>query len=251
MTLFGRRPWPIVCGVCVLVVLVAGAYWERSALFESVGRWLDVGEPATPADWVFLLPGDLETRPFAAASLISAGYAERILIPTNVRTLETSGGDAVPGHEALRKILVARGVPVEAVEILDAETDSTFGDASALAAALEKHPGKRVTLVTNDFHTRRTRWVFHNVLDNKIGPGQVRILGVPAEHYGADDWWRTKEGFEAYAFEYIKLAAYYLAYGRGWRWFGGGVLAVILAVRYTKRLRCRRMTVGVPVPTES
>lgn len=245
-----RRRLLLLCAAGVAMAAVVAAACNRKVLLQEAGRWLDVGERPTPVDWVFLLPGDLESRPFAAAALLTAGYADRILLPMNRDSLETSQGDVIPTHVALRRILLARGVPAAAIEILETESDSTFGDARALAAALQQHPGKRVALVTNDFHTRRTRWVFHNVLDGQVEPEQILVLGVPAERYGADDWWRTKEGFVIYASEYIKLAAYHCAYGSALWWLGGGIFALSGVTWYAGRRSRRHRQPSVAPPGE-
>lgn len=56
-------------------VALAGASWARGYLLPTLARWLDVGVAPQPADYLFVLPGGEDTRPFVAAALVKAGYA--------------------------------------------------------------------------------------------------------------------------------------------------------------------------------
>ena len=67
------------------------------------------------------------------------------------------------------------------------------------------------------------------------------MLGVPTERFGPDDWWRTKDGFVIYFSEYVKLAAYWCAYGNGFWYIVGLLVLFIGATWFASRLSPRRL----------
>ncbi len=79
---------------------------------------------------------------------------------------------------------------------------STIDDARLLRAYVERHRIRRILVVTSAFHTRRTRWVLHRVLDGL----DVTVLMVPAAdpRFNERNWWRHEAGLLAYVEEYLK-----------------------------------------------
>jgi uncharacterized SAM-binding protein YcdF (DUF218 family) len=108
----------------------------------------------------------------------------------------------------IERILVARGVPGEAIVLLDGECASTGDEAEALARFLDSHPDGSVAVVTNPYHTRRARGAFRRVLGDRASG--VHFVAAPGEGFGAGDWWHSEDGFKTYAREFAKLAYYQL-----------------------------------------
>ena len=86
-----RRRW------CFLVLAVAaavlvGVYMSRGYLLPPMAYWLDVGGPPRRADYVMVLPGDANVRPFVAAALVKAGLAGRVLVPKTESAPEVDDG---------------------------------------------------------------------------------------------------------------------------------------------------------------
>src|SRR5262249_42458958 len=149
-------------------------------------------------DSVFILGGDADTRPFAAAALIRSGWARQALIaPT------APGPDDRSHEELLREILVRRGVAADAVIELSGEVASTRDEARVLRRFLEKHPGHSVAVITSDYHTRRARSIFTAQLGDCTG--QVHFVAAPTERFTAANWWHYEQGWKMYIAEYIKL----------------------------------------------
>jgi hypothetical protein len=59
---------------------------------------------------------------------------------------------------------------------LDPVPESTFGEALAVAAAVERFGWPQVTVVTSDFHTFRTRLLF-----DRCVPVPVTVVGAPTD----------------------------------------------------------------------
>jgi uncharacterized SAM-binding protein YcdF (DUF218 family) len=192
----------------VAVAVAAALWWGRGRLLPPVARFLDVSEPPAPADCVYVLGGGLDSRPFAAAAVYKAGLARRVVIPTVRPDADALDGLGPAESDVTRRVLLARGVPAEAIVQLPGEVNSTADEARCLARYLEDHPGWTVAVVTTDFHTRRTRWIFRRTLGDRVAG--LRLVGVPHERFGPDDWWRHEYGVMTYLDEYGKLA-YYLA----------------------------------------
>jgi uncharacterized SAM-binding protein YcdF (DUF218 family) len=132
---------------------------------------------------------------------------------------------AVPNHEILKRVLNARGVRDEQIIYLDGESGSTWEDAKALSAFLADRSSASVAVVTNDYHTRRTRWVFQQALGDEAE--RVFFVTAPCDYFGPEDWWQTRIGMKTYLAEYCKFAIYRLRYGDPYAW--GAIVALLAA----------------------
>jgi uncharacterized SAM-binding protein YcdF (DUF218 family) len=195
--------------VVMLLILIGVVCVVPQWVLPPLAGFLDVSEPPTRTDYVFVLNGDPETRPFAAAALVRAGLAEEILLPRQDIILESASvqdGTMPSELETTQRILRARGVSDARVRVLAGEIGNTWGEAQALADFLDEHRGTSVTVVTNGFHTRRARGIFRRVLGDRSA--NVHFLGVPRDGVDADTWWRTRRGCVVYVSEYAKLFYY-------------------------------------------
>jgi len=209
------------------------------SLLTAAGRWLDCGDRLQRVDYLLIMPGDQTTRPFAAAALIRHGLAGAVLIPRNVTSPQVEDGIAPPTHEIIRRVLTLRGVAEQRIVVLDHRgTNSSWDDLQALADFLADHPGATAAVLTNDYHTRRARWIVRRVLGRSA---RVLVFGVPAEGFGPHDWWHYRGGVHLYVGEYAKLVVYWLLYGGPlvWTALAAAGLAVVLFV--WRAVRARRI----------
>ena len=212
--------------VAVVLVLLIVTRLTSGWTLPWLGNWLNVGQPPRASDFVMVLHGDPDTRPFVAASLVNAGLAEKVLL---AKTVSDDSGSAWPlTHEIAVKVLRARSVPEDRIVILDAECRNTFDEISALAEHLEQYPGATVTVVTSNFHTRRTRWTVRRLLGPRAR--DARFVSAPVDYVDPDSWWKSEQGFVWFIQEYIKLAYYWLRYGSGLVWCA--TLAVLLVIAW-------------------
>ena len=153
-----RRRWWLLAG---FMAFAAALVWAmRVPLLLEVAKWLDVGLPPQNADYVMLLNGDENTRPFTAAALVKSGFAKGILI-TKLKDTSVETGSLLPlYHEINRQVLIKRGVAPSDITILPTSAATTRDEAQALADFLKDRPNAHVLVVTSDYHTRRSRWIF-------------------------------------------------------------------------------------------
>jgi uncharacterized SAM-binding protein YcdF (DUF218 family) len=213
------------------VLLVILVYASHRVTLTALGRWLDVGEQPDRSDYVMLLNGDFDTRPFEVADLYHRGKAARVLI-TSVNDSQPGLGPSV--HEVSRQILTRCGVPDARIDFLDSRCDSTFDEAKALEQFMTSHPEATFSVVTSDYHTRRSRWVLHNVLGSRMS--QVRLVSARTDAFNATNWWRNEEGFVLYLAELLKSVFYFFCYGHGLAWVGAivGLCSIGWCLRYRR-----------------
>lgn len=170
--------------------------------------WLDVGETPRRADAIFVLLGDDDVRPFAAAALYKTGFAPRIVFGA---TAQRPTKFIRPKHLLFRDVMVKRGVVESDIQFIGAGVDNTMRESEALRLYLRDHPDFRVLVLTTHFHTRRTRWS----LRRSLGADAQRLHFVSSGHdsFDAYNWWEFDRGFELITSEYVKLVAYWILYG--------------------------------------
>ncbi len=224
----------------ILLVLVLpsllGGWSLRRHWLPAAARWLDVGGPPHRVDAVFVLPGDEQVRPFVAAALVKAGFADRALFPKNAPLPEPVRAGRPTTDEVIRRVLQRRGLGRQQIVLLEGDTTTTAQDLEALNRYLLDRPGARVAVVTSHYHTRRTRLLVAALLGEQAA--RVSLVSAPTDGFSADDWWLHDTGFFAIASEYLKLAYCFLRYTR-LPWYAAAVAAgcclLLVALRHRKR----------------
>ena len=230
-----RRGRRVAIAACVLVGSAGVAYLVRQPILVAAGQWLDAGQAPQHATYALICPGAAKTRPFVASAMMRYGLIERtVLIPKTVSTPLVDDNLIPSSHELTRRILNARGVADDRIQFLDVRSGSTWTDALALKQFLAARPRATVAVITNDYHTRRTRWVFHRVLGNRSS--DVVFVTAPVDEFGPHDWWQCEAGLVTYLSEYCKLVVYWARYGDPvfWSVVVVAVLMGIVVFRYRR-----------------
>ncbi len=217
----------------VLVGVLALLYALRAHLLPLAAYWLDVGEKPRQADYVLVLGGDGNARPFAAAAFLKAGLARQALVCCPAPSADVEDGILPPDGELAVEVLSSRGIAPENIVRLGKEVGSTHDEARALASFLVWHPGARVLVPTSDFHTRRARWVFRRILGRQAD--HVTFVSLPSDGFRMETWWRTDQGFSAIVSENLKFAFYLVRYGRLPYALAAAGIAWVIFAHYRRR----------------
>ena len=212
----------------------AVAGMTRPATLKAIGHWLDVGQPARRVDAAWVLNGDSDMRAAAAATLIRDGHADRVVV-TTVRSGVDESPTAIPVDAQVMAILQACGVADSQIERIDAQCLSTFDEALAVDRWLDEHPAATVAVVTNDYHTRRSRWVMDRATG---GSERVCMFAAATNGFSAVNWWRNEDGFILYLGELLKFILYQCLYGR-WLWYVAAIVIGTFAILLWRRSRHR------------
>ena len=110
------RRWLIPGGIFIVVVVAA------ATLFFTVGSWLVVEDPLVHADVIVVLSGRLPERAIEAARVYKAGYADQVWISPPVSPVDELKAMKISylGEDFYNeKVLMAKGVPPDAIRILE------------------------------------------------------------------------------------------------------------------------------------
>ncbi len=191
-----------------LMGLGAGGLWlAHRPILVGYANGFRVDDPV-PSDAIVLLLGGADHRAPKAADLYARHLAPRILL---ARSFATSAPE-LSETEACRRVLLRRGVPADAIEIVDGVATSTFAEARLVRDYCRVHELKSILVVTTAFHTARSRWVFQKVLRDT----GVKIHLAAADHpfFVEGNWYTKDEGLLVYFNESIKTIYYRIAYSR-------------------------------------
>ena len=197
----------------VLILLATSAYAFRAPILTGVANYLIVKDELHPADIIFVLNGDNDTRPFYATDLYQQGLAPLVVIARSENGNTVSLGLVPNVTDIAIGVMEKKGIPAgKIVQLTSIEggVTSTFDEAISLRQYIETHPVSRVILVTSAFHTRRARWVFEREL--KGHSVTIEMAAVPYQTFDATNWWKNEDGLITLNNEYIKLVFYLLKY---------------------------------------
>jgi len=191
-------------------LLVGAGYVFRAPLLTGLADAWVVNDPVTKADAIVVLGGGVENRPFAAAKLYHEGVAPMILY-TDVRPGPAEEmGIVSPEAQLTRRILLSNNVPETAMTMIGTNVASTYDEAMAVRAWVDKTGAKSIIIPTDPFHTRRAFWIFNQELRGL--KTEVCVVPVNPVRYRTRDWWRHEEGVIAFQNEVIKYIYYRLVY---------------------------------------
>lgn len=187
----------------VLAALFAHSYW-----LPLVGRFLIVADSLQPADAIVPLGGEAAKERLAGAALLyQEGYAPSFVI-VNVHMTVVGIREE---YEALaRREAIWQGVDAEDIWVAPGRVSSTVDEAWAVRALAETKGWHSVIVVTSPYHTRRTRLIFREVLQET--DIRVDVQPLAGHWYEADSWWRSGRGLQTTWTEYLKLGVFLLGY---------------------------------------
>ena len=166
-------------------------------VFFGIGRWLVVEDPLANADAIVILSGHLPDRALEAARLYGAGYAGQVWISQGLspaEELKTMKISYLGEDFYNEKILLAQGVPVDAIRILERPSANTEMEVGEIHEFLSQNNLSNVIVVTSKAHTRRVRAVWNKL----VGPEQRAIVRFAEDDpYDGAHWWRhTRDGLD-------------------------------------------------------
>jgi uncharacterized SAM-binding protein YcdF (DUF218 family) len=178
------RRWLIRAGILIVPVVVV------TVVFLNIGQWLIVQDPLAHADVIVVLSGRLPERALEAARLYHAGYAEQVWIsqPTSpAEELKTMKIFYLGEDFYNEKVLMAQGVPVDAIHILDDPSANTEEEVREISQMLRRNNSHNVIVVTSKPHTRRVRTIWHKLVGSDP---QAIVRFTNDDPYDGAHWWR-------------------------------------------------------------
>lgn len=186
-------------GVIFLCLLFLGfTLWQA-------GIFLVVSDPLEPSDAIAILSGGDATRIQEAVSLfnqLKSGYI--IITNTGVKVPEWN----TTYTELVKLQLIDAGVPAQYILVTEQSVNSTVEEARSIRKLMNQHNMHSVVVVTDPFHTFRTRLIFKDQFKDT----DIRLAVTPARQhwYNPNTWWLSPRGIYVTVQEYAKLSFYLL-----------------------------------------
>lgn len=198
-----RRKLGILLAIVAVLAVGLAVLWRP--ILVGLGGLLTIEDAPVHADYLYVLTGDVNRRPFHAAKLYHAGMAPRVLIADGWDSPAKGMGQEAEPTDVNVLIMRGLGVPDSAITVIPfpGGVTSTRDEGRALRAHLEQNPAERVIVVTTAHHTRRARWTLRRELRGL--PVELRMAAAPQERFDASNWWQNEEGFVDYINEYLRL----------------------------------------------
>lgn len=197
----------ILAVTCALLFLLTFFHSQILTIYASL---FVVGDARPGADAIICLSGDRETRTPESLRLWKDGYAKRLFV-TEEKPKCKEFNSLELSHLQFARAVTARMKLDATWELLPSLTGgatSTFDEAADTLVMAHQEGWKRIILVTDEFHTRRSLLAFKKVFK---GSGiEVEAAGAPNEVFAVDDWWKSDRGILAYFGETIKYPIYLL-----------------------------------------
>lgn len=182
------RPLRWALYLSILLALVACAMvWA----LLSAGRWLVYQDPLQQAHAIVVLSGHLPDRAMEAARIYRQNYAAQVWVSQGLSpaAILQQMHIAYVGEDFYnQRVLMAQGVPADAIRILMDPSANTEQEVDEIARDLRRDEAHAVIIVTSKAHTRRVRIIW----DKRVGKDPRAIV-----RYASDDdfdpahWWRS------------------------------------------------------------
>jgi len=177
-----------------IIAVCAVLYLARVPLLRLAGEFWVVDEPPETSDVIVVLSGDNydAERATRAASLFKSGMAPKVMATGRaLRSYATT-------TDLMKRDLVEHGVPESAIVPFTHKAGDTQDEAGAVSEFIRSHGWKKILLVTSNYHTRRSQYIYEHAL-----PPSDQLLTVAAadSDYDPNYWWRTRTGVKIFFHE--------------------------------------------------
>jgi uncharacterized SAM-binding protein YcdF (DUF218 family) len=181
-----RSAWRwLIAGFLAALIIAVGVAVLR------VGQWLVVQDPLESADAAVVLSGRMPVRALEAAQIYRQNYVSQVWVmrPQGPAERLKEIGIAYVGEEFYnQKVLMAEGVPADAIRAPERETENTEDELTEVARLLREEGAGKVIVVTTKPHTRRVRAIWRRL----VGAQPRLIVRYASEDtYDGAHWWRN------------------------------------------------------------
>ena len=162
-----------------------------AAVFRQAGAWLTVQDPLAPANAIVVLSGSLPSRAREAARIYQQNFSAKVWISSGLpptRELEALGIAYVGESFYNQKVLLALGVPSNAIRILETPATNTEEEITEIARECRQENAHKVIIVTSKAHTRRVRFIWRRLVGSDP---ELIVRYTSDELFDAAHWWRT------------------------------------------------------------
>jgi len=178
-------------GLLCFVLVLGTLYLVRRPLLRSVGEGWLVEDPLEKSDAIVVLSIDnfYADRATRAAEVYRQGLAP-LVVASGVRLRPYAGIGELMEHD-----LIERGVPKEKILRVPHDAENTREEAEVLAKVATEKNWKRVIIVTSNYHTRRTRYIFRRVFPGKIA---VSVAGARDGDFDPEHWYEKRKSIKQF-----------------------------------------------------
>src|SRR5258708_22748140 len=147
-----------------VIFLLAVLYLARHPIFRLVGEGWVIEDTLDHSDAILVLSDDnfYADRATRAAQVYRQGLAP-VVVASGRRLRPYAGIGELMEHD-----LIERGVPKDKILRVAHDAENTREKAEGLAKVATEKNWKRVIIVTSNYHTQRTRYIFRRVFLWKI-----------------------------------------------------------------------------------
>ena len=190
------RPGCSILSVILLIIVLAPVFVYLSLV--AVGAILIVADPIEPVDAVVILSGDSGDRLGMAVEMLNRGYVYNLVITNTDRA----------ANRRLAREAEDLGFDRERIYITDLRVDSTLDEARAVRSFAQDQGWDSFMVVTDPYHSFRTRFIFRQELR---GSGiNISVRPVVGHWFQSTTWFFSREGWQVVFLEIAKLANYLL-----------------------------------------
>ena len=173
----------------VFAAFLFGLYLFRIPILQACGHFWVLDDAPGPADAIMILGDDnlQGDRAGRAAELYRAHWAPHIV--ASGRPIRSY--ISVP--DLMRRDLLQRGVPDAAIVSYPRPVANTREEAEALRQLAVERGWRHVLVVTSNYHTRRSHFIFYRVWPRDF---EFRIISAHDSDFDPDSWWRSRGGLK-------------------------------------------------------
>jgi len=181
-------------GILGLTILLVGFIYLT---FVAVGALLIVSDPIEPVDAVVVLSGGTGDRLALAIDMHEKGFAPNLVITDR------------SSNALLRSEAIDGGFKRESVYITDLPVESTYDEALAVCDFALGKGWKSLMIVTDPYHSFRTRFIFRRELRDS---GILIFVRPVVGHWSTSTtWFYRQAGWQFVFLEIVKLFNYLFA----------------------------------------
>jgi len=186
-------------GLLCLALALFGLYLARRPLLGFAGESWVVEDPLQKSDAIIELSIDnfYADRATRTAEIYRQGFAP-LVVASGVRLRPYAGVSELMEHD-----LIERGVPKEKILRYPHDGENTREEGEALAKLATQKNWKSVIIVTSNYHTRRTRYVFRRVFPENIS---VSVAGARDGDFDPERWYEKRKSIKEFVREVVGMA---------------------------------------------